>query len=129
MKPATLLSCCLLLLSGCATRPTAPSFAAPALARLAIVSAADDDGTPLGDPLPSRQVGKRHDVLLLSGGGSLGAFGAGVLVGWSQAGTRPQFDVVTGISTGALMATLAFLGPAYDADLARAFVQITRKDV
>ena len=129
MKPATLLTCSLLLLAGCATRQTASGFAAPALARLAIVSAADDDGTPIGDPPPSRQVGKRHDVLLLSGGGSLGAFGAGVLAGWSQAGTRPQFDVVTGISTGALMATLAFLGPSHDAELARAYVETTKKDV
>ena len=118
-----------LLLAGCATRPTQLPFAAPALARLAIVSAADADGTPLGDPAPVRQVGRRHDVLLLSGGGSVGAFGAGVLVGWTQAGTRPQFDVVTGISTGALMATLAFLGPSRDADLARAYTQITTRDV
>ena len=118
MKPALMLACSLLVLTSCASRPKAPLFAAPALARMAIVSAADDDGTPLGDPPPVRQVGKRHDVLLLSGGGSLGAFGAGVLVGWSQTGTRPQFDVVTGISTGALMATLAFLGPSHDADLA-----------
>ena len=99
------------------------------LARTAIVSAADADGTPLGDPPPLRQVGKRNDVLLLSGGGSVGAFGAGVLVGWSKSGTRPQFDVVTGISTGALMATLAFLGPKHDADLARAYTEITAKDV
>ena len=99
------------------------------LARTAIVSAADADGTPLGDPPPVRQVGKRNDVLLLSGGGSVGAFGAGVLVGWSKSGTRPQFDVVTGISTGALMATLAFLGPKHDADLARAYTEITAKDV
>ena len=99
------------------------------LARTAIVSAADADGTPLGDPPPVRQVGKRNDVLLLSGGGSVGAFGAGVLVGWSESGTRPQFDVVTGISTGALMATLAFLGPSHDADLARAYVETSKSAV
>jgi predicted acylesterase/phospholipase RssA len=118
-----------LLLAGCATRPEAPPFEASTLARAAIVSAADDDGTPLGDPPPVRQIGKRYDVLLLSGGGSVGAFGAGVLVGWTASGTRPQFDVVTGISTGALMATLAFLGPSRDADLARAYTQVTKKDV
>jgi predicted acylesterase/phospholipase RssA len=118
-----------LLLAACASRPTELPFAAPVLARMAIVSAADADGTPLGDPAPVRQLGKRHDVLLLSGGGSVGAFGAGVLVGWTAAGTRPQFDVVTGISTGALMATLAFLGPSRDADLARAYTQITTRDV
>lgn len=129
LKPALMLACSLLVLTSCASRPKAPLFAAPALARMAIVSAADDDGTPLGDPPPVRQVGKRHDVLLLSGGGSLGAFGAGVLVGWSQTGTRPQFDVVTGISTGALMATLAFLGPSHDADLARAYVETSKSAV
>lgn len=121
--------CGLVLLAGCATRPDAPSYETPTLARMAIVSAADENGTPLGDPPPVRQVGKRHDVLLLSGGGSVGAFGAGVLVGWTKAGTRPQFDVVTGISTGALMATLAFLGPSRDADLTRAYTQVTSKDV
>lgn len=118
-----------LVLAGCATRPKPSVYDVPALARIAIVSAADENGTPLGDPPPARQLGKRNDVLLLSGGGSVGAFGAGVLVGWSEAGTRPQFDVVTGISTGALMATLAFLGPAHDAELARAYTQITQKDV
>ncbi len=129
MRPALPLMCGLLLVAGCATRPDAQAFEAPTLARLAIVSAADADGTPLGDPPPPRQLGKRNDVLLLSGGGSVGAFGAGVLVGWTASGKRPQFDVVTGISTGALMATLAFLGPAHDAELTRAYTQITDKDV
>jgi hypothetical protein len=55
--------------------------------------------------------------LALSGGGSRGAYGAGVLSGWTVRGDRPQFDVVTGISTGALMATHAFLGPDFDDDL------------
>src|SRR5215470_2042189 len=57
------------------------------------------------------------NYLAVSGGGSDGAFGAGLLVGWSEAGTRPRFDVVTGISTGALIAPFAFLGPAYDTQL------------
>jgi predicted acylesterase/phospholipase RssA len=56
--------------------------------------------------------------LALSGGGSDGAFGAGLLVGWSRSGTRPEFEIVTGISTGALIAPFAFLGPAYDERLA-----------
>jgi hypothetical protein len=59
-----------------------------------------------------------YRVLTLSGGGSRGAYGAGVLSGWTVRGDRPQFDVVTGISTGALMATHAFLGPEYDENLA-----------
>ena len=49
--------------------------------------------------------------LAVSGGGSDGAFGAGLLVGWSARGDRPEFDIVTGISTGALTAPFAFLGP------------------
>lgn len=54
------------------------------------------------------------NVLAISGGGSYGAFDVGVLHGWSASGTRPTFDVVTGISTGAFIATFAFLGPKYD---------------
>jgi Patatin-like phospholipase len=55
--------------------------------------------------------------LALSGGGANGAYGAGVLNGWTAAGTRPRFSVVSGVSTGALIAPFAFLGPAYDATL------------
>ena len=55
--------------------------------------------------------------LAVSGGGSDGAFGAGLLVGWTEAGTRPKFDLVTGISTGALIAPFAFLGSEYDPQL------------
>src|ERR1700756_2707334 len=54
-------------------------------------------------------------LLAISGGGDNGAFGAGVLVGWSENGTRPSFRIVTGISTGALIAPLAFVGPQCDA--------------
>jgi hypothetical protein len=52
--------------------------------------------------------------LAISGGGDDGAFGAGLLVGWTETGTRPEFRGVTGISTGALIAPFAFLGPEYD---------------
>ncbi len=48
-----------------------------------------------------------YKILAISGGGSRGAYGAGVLSGWIVAGRRPNFDVVTGISTGALIATFA----------------------
>jgi predicted acylesterase/phospholipase RssA len=58
-----------------------------------------------------------HNYLAISGGGADGAYGAGVLVGWSTLGTRPEFTMVTGISTGALTAPFAFLGPAYDEQL------------
>ncbi len=53
-------------------------------------------------------------ILALSGGGEGGAFGAGMLNGWTAAGTRPEFTVVTGVSTGALIAPFAFLGSEYD---------------
>jgi len=56
-------------------------------------------------------------VLAISGGGSRGAYGAGLLSGWTERGDRPEFDVVTGISTGAMMATHAFLGASYDEGL------------
>jgi len=64
--------------------------------------------------------GGRLDSLVLSGGGSDGPFGAGLLVGWTARGDRPEFTVVTGISAGALIAPFAFLGPRYD-DALRAF--------
>src|SRR4051812_38727220 len=54
------------------------------------------------------------NYLGISGGSDDGAFGAGLLVGWSDAGTRPEFKLVSGVSTGALIAPFAFLGPAYD---------------
>lgn len=69
------------------------------------------------------------NVLCLSGGGSFGAFSAGVLVGWTERGDRPCFDVVTGISTGALIAPFAFLGPKYDADMRRFYTTLTTRDI
>jgi Patatin-like phospholipase len=60
-------------------------------------------------------------VLALSGGGAAGAFGAGALVGLSRRGERPEFQVVTGVSTGALIAPFAFLGPDWDPQLIEAF--------
>jgi predicted acylesterase/phospholipase RssA len=57
------------------------------------------------------------NTLALSGGGSNGAFGAGVLAGWTARGDRPKFEIVTGVSAGALIAPFAFLGPRYDPQL------------
>ena len=68
-------------------------------------------------------------ILALSGGGSYGAFTAGVLNGWTVGQNRPEFDVVTGVSTGALIAPMAFLGPAYDNVLRKSYTEINRKDV
>lgn len=73
--------------------------------------------------------GKEHYYLAISGGGENGAFGAGLLVGWSEAGTRPQFTMVTGISTGALTAPFAFLGSEYDQQLKEVYTTYTTKDL
>lgn len=62
-----------------------------------------------------------HSYLAVSGGGANGAFGAGLLVGWTETGTRPEFTMVTGISTGALTAPFAFLGPDYDDQLKKVY--------
>ncbi len=70
-----------------------------------------------------------YRILALSSGGADGAFGAGVIRGWSDSGKRPQFDLVTGVSTGALMAVLAFLGPEYDHLLEKLYTSITNKDI
>jgi hypothetical protein len=69
----------------------------------------------------------RYPLLAISGGGANGAFGAGFLNGWTATGKRPVFKIVTGVSTGALMAPFAFLGPEYDAML-REFYTTTRSD-
>jgi predicted acylesterase/phospholipase RssA len=74
-------------------------------------------------PLPSTA------FLAISGGGDNGAFAAGFLNGWTKAGTRPQFKLVTGISTGALIAPFAFLGPAYDKKLNDLYTNISFKDI
>jgi len=73
--------------------------------------------------------GKEHHLLAISGGGAKGAFGAGLLAGWSAAGTRPQFAMVTGISAGALIAPFAFLGSEYDAPLNEVFTQSSTEDM
>jgi hypothetical protein len=67
--------------------------------------------------------------LILSSGGSDGAFGAGMLNGLSAAGKRPDYAVVTGVSTGALMSPFAFAGPRYDEALRKAYTTITAADV
>src|SRR5262245_23529226 len=79
-----------------------------------------------GDPGSLRR--PRH-VLALSGGGVYGAYSAGFLAGWTCTGTRPEFDVVTGISTGALIAPFAFLGPEYDAQAANLYTRVQAEDI
>ncbi len=97
-------------------RPEALRREVAEMARREQVAAA---GRPLGTA----------EMLALSGGGDNGAFGAGMMVGWTASGTRPEFKVVTGISAGALIAPFAFLGPAYDAQLRDVFVGVAPTDV
>ncbi len=70
-----------------------------------------------------------HNYLAISGGGANGAYGAGLLVGWTASGTRPEFSMVTGISTGALTAPFAFLGPDYDDKLKEVYTTTQPSDI
>ena len=135
-----------LLLAGCASAPVRHPLP-PALADQSVVSGmapdirawGDDPAGPLQDWLlqPGEQLhaccagimGRPHHYLVISSGGDDGAFGAGLLIGWSAAGTRPEFDLVTGVSTGALIAPLAFLGPDYDDRLREVYTQYSGNDM
>jgi predicted acylesterase/phospholipase RssA len=75
---------------------------------------------------PNQPIPGGFDFLAVSGGGEDGAFGAGLLTAWPN---RPRFDLVTGVSTGALTAPFAFLGPEWDAGLRRVYTEITFADV
>lgn len=81
--------------------------------------------------LPSVRAEPVFDVkyLALSGGAGDGAYGAGLLCGWTTAGTRPEFEIVTGVSTGALMAPFAFLGPAYDRQLRELYTTMSTQQI
>jgi hypothetical protein len=134
------------VLSACTVipRPTPPPVGKPvkqAWGSVPILSADDVAVTSLSESLISalrmkfetaraeNSTGKiPYRALALSGGGSRGAYGVGVMSGWTVRGDRPQFDVVTGISTGALMATHVFLGPDFDENL-KIFMHLTNDDV
>lgn len=128
------LACMLVgLLAGCVTAPRLPpppaliSRAAPAGfppdIRLLTIDREDflRRSPNVFGRLAQNATGGSINYLVLSGGGSGGAFGAGALVGLSEAHARPQYDVVTGVSAGALLAPFAFLGPAWDPQLKDAF--------
>jgi hypothetical protein len=68
-------------------------------------------------------------ILAISGGGANGAFGVGLINGWDASGTRPVFTLVTGISTGALIAPFVFLGGEYDTELGRLFTSVNSDDI
>ena len=67
--------------------------------------------------------------LAISGGGGNGAFGAGLLNGWTDVGGRPSFRIVSGVSTGAIIAPFAFLGAQYDQQLRYAYTEIRPNDI
>ena len=72
---------------------------------------------------------KDYPVLAISGGGANGAYGAGLIWGWPHRGSRPEVKVVTGISTGALIAPFAFLGEEYDEQLRELYTSVSTKDI
>jgi hypothetical protein len=89
----------------------------------ALIREAKHLGVKRGGVLPAAH------VLALSGGGDNGAFGAGLLVGWTAHGDRPAFKLVTGVSTGALIAVYAFLGPEYDPLLTEVYTELNPSEV
>lgn len=111
-----------LLLGGCATIHRPEGGLAPSGSALHMVDPRIDAAT-LREGFVRRmdQAGEPLTVLSLSGGGANGAYGAGVIVGWSASAKRPEFSIVTGVSTGALAAPFAFLGPAWDDELEAAY--------
>jgi predicted acylesterase/phospholipase RssA len=107
------------LLAACASKPREPYTAAEAsTARVLDLKDlrryADEPASAFRD---DKMIAGPRAYLALSGGGADGAYGAGLLNGWTDAGTRPSFSIVSGVSTGALIAPFAFLGPRYDPTL------------
>jgi Patatin-like phospholipase len=123
----------MLLVGGCTTARPYPPPSLPATARLVEIRSSAD-GTPAirqAAALDTDAAAGRtpREVLVLSGGGMVGAYSAGLLKGWSASGHRPRFDVVTGVSTGALIAPFAFLGPDYDDLLERLYTGVRPGDL
>jgi len=83
-------------------------------AQLEVFEARLEAGIPVGPD-------GHRDLVALSGGGSNGAFAAGLMAGWTASGNRPDMEVVTGVSTGALAASFVFLGPDWDDELVEAY--------
>lgn len=123
----------LILLPGCAGLVRLPAPPAEVVPGLPVTGIANGRFWPDGDEGPMqaearlaaarRAPSREGHFLALSGGGDNGAFGAGLMQGWTERGDRPAFDVVTGISAGALIAPFAFLGPDYDGRLREVFTE------
>jgi predicted acylesterase/phospholipase RssA len=95
----------------------------------ASVRLAGDDPAAFRAFLDRAAMASREPWLALSGGGENGAFAAGLLKGWTRAGNRPDFGVVTGVSTGALIAPFAFIGAPGDEALEKAYTETSAADV
>ena len=139
-------ACAVALLAGCAAAPVRMKPLPQPLAAVAQIPGIPGarywgDSHPPGFDawleLPDEEMKARfggvmnreHHYLALSGGGADGAFGAGLLVGWTAHGTRPEFTIVTGTSTGALIAPFAFLGPRYDSVLRNLYTGLSTSDL
>ncbi|SFS69340.1 Patatin-like phospholipase [Sulfitobacter marinus] len=109
------------------TPPNRPPLGSDPLARFRLF--ADAGQQKWEDHLAEPAAGRKLRVLALSSGGEEGAFGAGALVGWSATGTRPEFDIVTGISIGALIAPFAFIGSSVDDKLEGIFTDFGTEDI
>ena len=117
----------LVFLTGCVTRPAESPEYRDALPQEAVV-AGDVVYAQAGTAEYQDNDGVMS-ILALSGGGAYGAYGVGFLDGWSQRGDRPEFDIVTGVSTGALMSVFAFLGPQYDGLLRDLYTNTQQSDI
>lgn len=123
-------SMALLAAGGCTVARDHPAAVQSAFANLReLPPAARQPSPPAADHRLVSGAAVPLQVLVLSSGGVNGAFPAGVLVGWSQSGTRPNFDVVTGVSVGSLLAVYAFLGREYDAELERRYATMEASEL
>jgi predicted acylesterase/phospholipase RssA len=142
LSPAILLFCllCLLVLEGCAGLAVGESTSLvdgrqPAEQPMTFRTLGSDrrfselSSATAAQQLRAARAGSPLTILALSGGGVGGAFGAGAIAGLTRAGTRPTFDVVTGVSAGALIAPYAFLGPTWDQQLLDAFTSLAGDDL
>lgn len=140
------LACGVLLAQGCTTAPPRHNPLPQELSSQAQIPGIDgarywgDEPPPFADMVENASAAQLRErfpalykkpftALAISGGGSKGAFTAGLINGWTAAGTRPKFSVVTGISTGALCAPFVFLGSAYDAKLKEVYTEYSTKDM
>ena len=130
------LALCAVSLGACASAPRTPFTEAEQMAALPVGKPsirywADVTASTFQDTARHAvvQKGRPFTYLALSGGGGSGAYGAGLLNGWTESGARPEFTIVSGVSTGALIAPFAFLGPAYDETLRQMYTSGDAQDL